>query len=82
MKVRFKLAWQFYTVGQTIEPPAMLRNWLLSRGYVEPVIEEVPIAVQAATTEEKDHGSGSRQVAQHHSARRAREQRKRVDDHD
>ena len=40
MKVRFKVAWQNYSVGAVIDPPAMLRDWLTHNGYVEPVTEE------------------------------------------
>lgn len=36
MKVKFKLAWQNYRVGDVIEPPAMLRNWLLNNKYCVP----------------------------------------------
>jgi hypothetical protein len=38
-QVRFKLAWQSYRVGDVISPPGVLRDWLASRGYVEPVPE-------------------------------------------
>lgn len=34
-KVRFKLAWQNYQVGDVIEPNAMRRDWLIANGYVE-----------------------------------------------
>lgn len=36
MKLKFKLAWQTYRVGDVIEPPAMLRNWLLNNKYCVP----------------------------------------------
>ena len=39
-KVRFILAWQTYSVGEVIEPPATLRAWLLGNGYVELVRDE------------------------------------------
>lgn len=38
-KVRFILAWQTYSVGDVIEPPAMQRDWLLANGYVADVVE-------------------------------------------
>jgi len=44
IKVRFKLAWGTYVKGQIIEPPAMLRGWLLSNGYVEPVQPARPVS--------------------------------------
>lgn len=40
MKVRFVRAWQTYRVGQIIEPPGVLRDWLRGNGYVEIVREE------------------------------------------
>ena len=48
IKVRFKLAWGNYRAGDVIEPPAMLRGWLVSNGYVEPV-DETPPAPQSPT---------------------------------
>ena len=36
MKLKFKLAWQTYRVGDVIDPPAMLRNWLLNNKYCVP----------------------------------------------
>lgn len=42
-KYRFKLAWQNYQVGDVIEPPGMLRSWLVSNGYVEPVADTPPV---------------------------------------
>lgn len=36
-EVKFKLAWQTYRVGDVITPNALLRDWLLANGYVEPV---------------------------------------------
>lgn len=54
MKVRFKLAWQTYRVGDVIEPTAMNRDWLLANGYVEllpekkgPVRDKAKAAAQA-----------------------------------
>lgn len=35
VKVRFKLAWQNYKVGDEITPNGVLRDWLLAHGYVE-----------------------------------------------
>lgn len=40
--VRFKLAWQNYRVGDVIVPPAMLRGWLLARGYCEALTQPEP----------------------------------------
>ena len=37
MKVKFVKAWQNYQVGNEIEPPGVLRQWLLANKYVEPV---------------------------------------------
>lgn len=34
-KVQFVLAWQTYSVGDVIDPPATLRDWLIGRGYVK-----------------------------------------------
>lgn len=39
-KYRFRLAWQGYRVGDVIEPTGLLRDWLRSSGYIEPVIVE------------------------------------------
>ena len=47
VKVRFKLAWQQYRVGDVIEPPATLRGWLLSNGYAEPLKSEPPAVLTA-----------------------------------
>jgi hypothetical protein len=38
-RYRFRLAWQNYRVGQTIEPTGVVRDWLLGNGYIEPVPE-------------------------------------------
>jgi hypothetical protein len=35
-RVRFVLAWQRYRVGEVIEPPGTLRQWLITRGYCVP----------------------------------------------
>lgn len=35
-RVRFVLAWQAYRVGDVIEPPGTLRQWLIDRGYCQP----------------------------------------------
>lgn len=42
-KVRFKLAWQTYRVGDVIEPNGTLRDWLLAHGYVE-LLQQTPAA--------------------------------------
>lgn len=35
VKVRFKIAWQNYRVGDEITPNGTLRDWLLNQGYVD-----------------------------------------------
>lgn len=42
-KVRFKIAWQAYRVGDVIQPPATLRGWLVGNGFAELVEAESPI---------------------------------------
>jgi len=42
-RYRVKVAFRFYRVGDVIQPPAMLRNDLLRRGWVEPVVDEGPV---------------------------------------
>lgn len=37
MKVRIKLAWQTYSVGEIIDPPTTLANWLVGNGYADRV---------------------------------------------
>ncbi len=44
-KVRFKLAWQNYRVGDEITPNGTLRDWLVGNGYAE-VVEDAPRTVQ------------------------------------
>ena len=39
-KVRFKMAWQNYRVGDVITPNATRRDWLVSNGYVEIIDDE------------------------------------------
>lgn len=34
-KVRFKVSWQTYRVGDEITPNASLRGWLIDNGYCE-----------------------------------------------
>ncbi len=41
-KVRFKLAWQNYRVGDVIEPNGTLRDWLISNGFAELVEQPQP----------------------------------------
>ena len=36
-KVRFKLAWKNYRVGDVITPNGTLRNFLMANGFVVPV---------------------------------------------
>lgn len=45
MKVRFKLAWRHYRVGDIIEPPGTLRQWLMQRGFIE--VLEPPVETAA-----------------------------------
>jgi hypothetical protein len=45
-KVRFKLSWQNYRVGDEITPNASLRDWLLGNGYVEVVDDPSPVRAQ------------------------------------
>lgn len=44
-KVRFKIAWQNYCVGEIIEPNGALRDWLVGNGYVE-IVEKSPVRAQ------------------------------------
>lgn len=39
---RVRLAFEWYSVGQIIQPVGLWRSHLLSRGYIEPVTEQVP----------------------------------------
>jgi hypothetical protein len=48
MKIRIKRAWATYRVGDTIEPPASLRQLLLQTGFAEPIREEVQTSVRTA----------------------------------
>jgi len=41
-KVRFKLAWQAYRVGDEITPNGTLRDWLVNNGYAEMIEAETP----------------------------------------
>lgn len=41
-KVKFKLAWQTYSVGDEITPNGTLRDWLVGNGYVDLVEAETP----------------------------------------
>lgn len=45
-KVRFKLAWQAYRVGDEIVPTGTLRDWLVANGYVDIVGESSPVRAQ------------------------------------
>lgn len=44
-KLRFKMAWGYYRVGDEITPTALLRDWLVSNGYVE-IMEDAPKEVR------------------------------------
>lgn len=45
--VRFKLAWQHYSVGDVIQPNGTLRDWLIGNGYCE-LLPEKPAGVRHA----------------------------------
>lgn len=63
-KVRFKLAWQSYSVGDTITPNAMLRDWLVANGYAD-IVDDVPQLEQTA------HPKVTREVRPRGIAKRA-----------
>jgi hypothetical protein len=44
-KVRFKVAWGNYRVGDEITPNGTLRDLLVGQGYVD-IIEDAPLTVQ------------------------------------
>lgn len=44
-KVRFKLAWQTYRVGDEFTPNGTLRDWLVANGYVD-VVDQSPVRAQ------------------------------------
>jgi hypothetical protein len=52
MKVRFKVAWQYYRVGDEIDPPGTLASWLLANGYVDRVKDEPKIETATLATPE------------------------------
>ena len=41
-KIRFMVAWQNYRVGDEIEPPGTLRDFLVGNGYAEIIEAEAP----------------------------------------
>lgn len=41
-KVRFKLAWQNFRVGDEFTPNGTLRDWLVGNGYVDIVVDPKP----------------------------------------
>jgi hypothetical protein len=51
MKIRFKIAWGNYRVGDTIEPAAMLRNDLILRGFAEVVKDAMVETAEARSVE-------------------------------
>lgn len=69
VEVVFKLAWQNYRVGDRITPPAMLRGWLMDRGFVDlaPALE--PGLKGKAGSDER---ASERQGSPHHAAGRKR----------
>lgn len=54
-KVRFKVAWQAYKVGDVIEPAGTLRDWLVRQGFAE-VLDTG--SVEAPLTREGGKGKG------------------------
>jgi hypothetical protein len=42
IKVRFKLAWSTYRVGDVIQPPGTLRQFLVCNGYADVVAKDPP----------------------------------------
>lgn len=46
-KLRFKLAWQQYRVGDVIEPNGTLRDWLIGHGYCDVVDDKSPVRSQS-----------------------------------
>jgi hypothetical protein len=51
LKIRIKLAFGNYRVGDVIEPPAMLRNNLILRGFAE-VVKDAPVETAEARSVE------------------------------
>ena len=43
-KVRFKVAWQTYKVGDEVEPPAAHGEWLVRQGFADYVKGEREVA--------------------------------------
>lgn len=56
-RVRVKLAWQTYSVGDEFTPNGTLRDWLVSNGYVD-VIEDnqAPVNRQQKVSNKKQTG--------------------------
>ncbi len=46
-RVRFIVSWQTYSVGEEITPNGVLRDWLVSHGYVE-LVADAPAKRQVA----------------------------------
>jgi hypothetical protein len=44
-KVRFKVAWGNYRVGDEITPNGTLRDWLVGQGYAD-IVDDAPRTVQ------------------------------------
>jgi len=51
MKVKFKVAWRHYKVGQVIEPPGVLRDWLMQEGFIVPLDDEIKVTDKLLTRE-------------------------------
>lgn len=58
VKVRFKLAWQTYQVGDEITPSGTLRGWLVGNGYADEVHDEhnkAPVNRQMKAPNKRTH---------------------------
>lgn len=65
-KVRFKLAWQNFRVGDTCTPNGTLRDWLVGNGYAEIVEAETPARpAKLAAKAAKKIAEGARGLFKH-----------------
>lgn len=46
-ELEFVLAWQRYSVGDRVRPPAGLRNWLIDNGYAR-IVRPAKLSARAA----------------------------------
>lgn len=53
MKYRVKLAFEYYRVGDIIEPTGLWRDSLLARGYIEPAPQEAAAQGQAPAVKQE-----------------------------